>query len=307
MAALSNRIHGELGRMTGRIIKGIAGFYYIYVDEIGIVECRAKGIFRNRRIKPLVGDYVVLDILDEEKKLGNIVDVLERKSELLRPAIANADQAMIVFAVRDPDPTFNLLDRFLVLMLRQNIETIICFNKIDKISKHDLKLFQDTYKACGCKTVFISADKEEGISPMSALLKGKTTVLAGPSGVGKSTIMNLIQPKACMEIGSIGEKIKRGKHTTRHSELICVSKGTYLFDTPGFSSLSIEHMEKEELKNYFMEFHEYEEQCKYRGCAHLNEPDCAVKRALEYGKISSIRYENYKLIFEELKLEKNFK
>lgn len=292
--------------MQGKIVKGIAGFYYVYIIASGLYECKAKGVFRNQKIKPLVGDNVIIDIISEEEKTGNIIDVLERKNDLIRPTVANIDQALIIFATADPAPNLNLLDRFLIMMLKQQIETIICFNKKDIVSEKELRILEETYCKCGYQIVFTSTFTEDGITTLRELLRNKTTVLAGPSGVGKSSIINLLQPEANMETGDISTKIKRGKHTTRHSELFYAGDSTFIMDTPGFSSLYIMDMDKEELKNYFPEFQEYEENCRFHGCLHLNEPDCAVKQALKDDKISRIRYENYKVLFEELKNQKKY-
>ena len=292
--------------MQGKIIKGIGGFYYVYVNALGIYECKAKGIFRNRKIRPLVGDNVLIDIIDEKEKKGNINDILKRKNELIRPAVANVDQALVIFAVADPVPNLNLLDRFLIMMLKQKVDSIVCFNKRDIVSEKELRLLEETYIKCGYQVVFTSTLTEDGITTLLELLKNKTTVVAGPSGVGKSSIINIIQPDANMETGVLSEKIKRGKNTTRHSELFYVEDNTFIMDTPGFSSLYINKMEKEELKDYFVEFHEYEGDCKFNGCVHLHEPSCAVKNALKEGKISSIRYENYKELYEELKNQKKY-
>jgi ribosome biogenesis GTPase len=292
--------------MEGKIIKGISGFYYVYVKTFGLYECKAKGIFRNQKIKPLVGDNVTIDILDEAEKKGNITDILERKNELIRPAVANVDQALIIFAAADPNPNLNLLDRFLILMLKQQVDTVICFNKKDIVTEKELRLLEEAYLKCGYKVIFTSTYTEEGIGVLRELLKDKTTVLAGPSGVGKSSIINRIHPEANMETGVISEKIKRGKHTTRHSELFYLEDNSFMMDTPGFSSLYIAEMEKEELKDYFAEFLEYEESCRFNGCAHLNEPGCAVKQALMEGKISKVRYNNYIEIYGELKNQKKY-
>lgn len=292
--------------MTGKIIKGIAGFYYVYVENLGIIECKAKGIFRNQKIKPLVGDNVSIDLLDEAEKTGNITDVSGRTNELIRPAVANVDQALIIFAAAKPSPNLNLLDRFLILMQKQQVDTIICFNKKDIAEEKQLKLLEETYVSCGYKTLSTSTYTEEGIRTLTELLYGKTSVLAGPSGVGKSSIINKIHPDAGMETGTISTKIERGKHTTRHSELIYIGKDTYVCDTPGFSSLYLLDMEKEELKSYFPEFIPYEDYCRFNGCHHMNEPDCGVKEALGEGKISPVRYDNYKLLYEELKRQKKY-
>ncbi len=292
--------------MKGKIVKGIAGFYYVHVVDYGLYECKAKGIFRKRKIKPLIGDNVQIDVIDEKEKTGNIVEILPRENELIRPAVSNIDQAMVIFAAAEPNPNFNLLDRFLLLMGKQGVPVIICFNKRDIVKQKELDLLYHTYEKCGYEILFTSTYTEEGIEQVKEQLKGKTTVLAGPSGVGKSSMMNLLQPKANMETGEVSEKIKRGRHTTRHSEIIHIEGNTYVMDTPGFSSIWIDQFEKEELKDYFTEFLEFEPECKFKGCVHINEPICGVKRALEEGKISKIRYENYVNLYEELKEKRKY-
>lgn len=292
--------------MEGKIIKGISGFYYVYVKNFGLYECKAKGIFRNQKVKPLVGDNVIIDTIDETGKKGNITEILERKNELIRPAVANVDQALIIFAAADPNPNLNLLDRLLILMAKQQVDTIICFNKKDIVGEKELELLEIAYLKCGYKVVFTSTLTEDGIGTLGELLKDKTTVLAGPSGVGKSSIINRIHPDANMETGEISEKIRRGKHTTRHSQLFYLQNNAFIMDTPGFSSLYINDMEKEELKDYFAEFKEYAENCRFNGCVHLNEPGCAVKQALQEERISKIRYENYAEIYNELKNQKKY-
>lgn len=292
--------------MKGKIVKGIAGFYYVHVVDYGLYECKAKGIFRKRKIKPLIGDNVEIDVIDKKEKTGNIVEILQRENELIRPAVSNIDQAMVIFAAAEPNPNFNLLDRFLLLMGKQGVPVIICFNKRDIVKQKELDLLYHTYEKCGYEILFTSTYTEEGIEQVKEQLKGKTTVLAGPSGVGKSSMMNLLQPKANMETGEVSEKIKRGRHTTRHSEIIHIEGNTYVMDTPGFSSIWIDQFEKEELKNYFTEFLEFEPECKFKGCVHINEPVCGVKRALEEGKISKIRYENYVNLYEELKEKRKY-
>lgn len=292
--------------MQGKIVRGVAGFYYVNVEGAGIYECKAKGIFRNRKIKPLPGDNVELTVLDNMAMTGNIDEIIERKSELIRPAIANADQAVIVFAAAWPAPNLNLLDRFLVLMEQQGMETIICFNKKDQIEEGAQEALVRIYRNSGCKVLLASAKQEEGIAELEVLLKGKTTVLAGPSGVGKSTILNLLHPQANMETGDISKKIGRGRHTTRHSELFYLGGGTYLFDTPGFSSLSLGEMEKEELREYYPEFFPYTKECKYLSCLHDREPGCAIKEAISHGKIARERYENYLLLLGEIRNRKKY-
>ena len=292
--------------MQGKIIKGIAGFYYVHVVESGLYECKAKGVFRKEKIKPLVGDFVEIDILDEAEKKGNIVEILERKNELIRPAVANIDQALVVFAVTKPKPHFNLLDRFLIMMESKEIPVILCFNKKDIATEPEIRELKEIYGTCGYQMVFTSALEEENVDEVKALLHGKTTAIAGPSGVGKSSLINIFQPDANMETGSISEKIERGKHTTRHSELIWIEDNTYIMDTPGFSSLYTNAFEKEELKYYFREFTAFEGECKFIGCDHIHEPGCAIKQALEDGKIHPVRYKNYLEMYQELKDKRRY-
>ncbi len=292
--------------MQGKIIKGIAGFYYVHVEGRGTYECKAKGIFRKDHVKPLVGDDVMMDVLDEGERLGNISGILPRRSALIRPAVANVDQALIIFAIVKPDPNFNLLDRFLIRMERQNLPTIICFNKQDIASEQEKEALLQAYEACGYHVLFISALENEGVDRVRELLNGKTTTVAGPSGVGKSSLINQLAPRANMETGEISAKIARGKHTTRHSEIIALGEETYIVDTPGFTSLDISEITKEELGQYYPEFVQYEPYCKFSGCAHISEPSCGVKAAVTEGKISTVRYENYKILYQELKDKRRY-
>ena len=292
--------------MKGKIIKGIAGFYYVHDGRSKIYECKAKGVFRNRNIKPLVGDDVEFMVLDEKEGTGIIDAILPRKNKLIRPAVSNVDQAVVVFAVTEPLPNLNLLDRFLVMMERQEIPVIICFNKIDLSGGKEIEELRAIYGPAGYTLHFISTYEAAGLEKLHELIAGKTTVLAGPSGVGKSSITNFLQPEARMETGVVSEKIKRGKHTTRHSELFFVENGTYMMDTPGFSSMYIEDLEPNELKDYFPEFSEYEEECRFLGCIHVGEKVCGVKTAVADGKISRSRYDNYLLLYQELKDKRRY-
>ncbi|HKM35657.1 MAG TPA: ribosome small subunit-dependent GTPase A [Lachnospiraceae bacterium] len=292
--------------MQGKIIKGIAGFYYVHVENRGIYECKAKGIFRKDNLKPLVGDNVEIEVLDEEYKLGNIVMLSPRSNALLRPAVANVDQALIIFSITKPAPSLNLLDRFLIMMQQQDLPCIICFNKQDIADEMEQKALADAYENCGYRVIFVSALKESGMDELLDLLQHKTTTVAGPSGVGKSSLVNRLQNNTVMETGAISVKIERGKNTTRHTELISMGDGTYIMDTPGFSSLSLFDMEKEDLCAYYPEFDPYIQNCRFRGCAHINEPVCGVKVAVREGQISKIRYDNYVLLYEELKNTKKY-
>ena len=200
-----------------------------------------------------------------------------------------------------PEPNYNLLDRFLIMMKQQGLPCIICFNKRDIASKEERERIYDIYENSNCRVMFVSAMKKEGIDELQRVLDGKTTTVAGPSGVGKSSIINCLLKNKTMETGAISEKIERGKHTTRHSELLMISDRTYIMDTPGFSSLSLFDMEKEDLREYYPEFEPYKDSCKFLTCAHINEPVCGVKDALYEGKINRIRYDNYVAFYEELK------
>ena len=287
--------------MTGKIIKGIGGFYYVVCENDITYECKAKGVFRNRKIKPLVGDNVEIEILDEEKNLGNIEDILPRFNWLNRPAVANVDQTVIIFAVSAPAPNFNLLDRFLINMEQHEVPTVICFNKVDLEGFRQSEDICRSYTKSGYEVLFISAESGYGIDVLEAVIKGKTTVFAGPSGVGKSSTLNSLFPDANVQTGGLSEKIQRGKHTTRHSELMFVDDDTYIMDTPGFSSLFTEGIEAEDLKLYFPEIAAYTGTCKFNMCNHISEPGCLVKKAVSDGRISKMRYDDYVMIYNELK------
>ncbi len=293
--------------MTGKIIKGIAGFYYVYVEDKGLYECKAKGAFRKDKIKPLVGDDVEIDIISEEEMTGNVITILPRKSELIRPAVANVDQALLIFATKNPEPNLNLLDRFLCMMEEQELPIVICFNKEDLADESFEINMRRTYEAAGYQVIFCSAKLEQGIDGIREILKGKTTTVAGPSGVGKSSIVNMLTEGHSMETGEVSEKIGRGKHTTRHSELLYLGDDTYIMDTPGFSSLFVPKIEPVDLYRLFPEFIEPASYCKFTGCAHDKEPQCGVKDAVEAGEIASSRYENYLQIYSEMVNERNNK
>ena len=286
--------------LKGKIIKGIAGFYYVDTVESGIYACKAKGIFRKLGKKPLVGDNVEIEITHEKDREGSLVSIAPRSNELIRPAAANVEQALILFAMKSPDPNLVLLDRFLIYMDRKGIHSAICFNKQDLVDEEERKKLRDIYASCGYKVFFASFSSGEGIAEIKEFMAGKTTLLAGPSGVGKSTLTNACQSNVHMEIGEISRKLARGKNTTRHAELIPCGDATYIMDTPGFTSLLVEGIPKEEIRHYYAEFIPYEGKCRFDGCVHIHEPDCRVKEALDAGLISRIRYDNYCLIYEDL-------
>ncbi len=292
--------------MQGKIIKGIAGFYYVHGEDGEVYACRAKGIFRKDHYKPLVGDDVEITVLDEKDREGNLIRIFPRKSSLIRPAVANVDQAFVVFAMEDPKPNFALLDRFLIMMGKEGIPAVICLNKTDLAEEREVGRLRDIYEGCGYRVIPASVQKGEGLEEIREALRGKTTVVAGPSGVGKSSLTNLLQEEVQMETGEISRKLKRGRHTTRHSQIVPVAPGTYLVDTPGFTALYLSDMEEQELKDYFPEFARYEEKCRFQGCRHIREPDCAVKEALARQEISSLRYEDYLELYSELKEKRRY-
>ena len=286
--------------MEGKIIRGVGGFYYVHAKGT-VYECRAKGIFRKDGVRPLPGDLVEIAVLDETEKKGNLERILPRKNELIRPAVANVDQAMVIFAFDSPKPNFNLLDRFLVSMEQKGIPPVILFNKLDLAREGQREEIVGRYAPAGYRLLFVSAAQEKGMEEVRAALYGKTTTVAGPSGVGKSSLINRLQSEQLLQTGEVSEKIERGRHTTRHTQLLFVEEDTYILDTPGFSSIELYGIQKEGLGDFFPEIASRADGCRFAGCSHLTEPDCAVRKVLEEGKISADRYENYRLFYEELK------
>ncbi|MBC5628454.1 ribosome small subunit-dependent GTPase A [Clostridium sp. NSJ-6] len=280
--------------MKGKIIKGIGGFYYVKTSE-GLIECKARGKFRHKDMKPMVGDDVEIEVSNGK---GVIEEIFERKSQLIRPTVANVTQAFVVFAVKNPDINFDLLNRFLILCEHNNIEAIVCLNKVDLVSEEEKVAIKQKIVDIGYEVLYINAKKGIGVEKLREKLDNNETVLCGPSGAGKSTLINTLTEKYHMETGEVSEKIGRGKHTTRHSELIDVVGG-YIVDTPGFSTLEVNFIEKEDLRYSFPEFEEYNNLCKFRGCLHYKEPNCAVKKAVEEGKINKYRYDFYIRTLEE--------
>lgn len=292
--------------MTGKIIKGIAGFYYVLCEDGVLYECKARGVFRKDQKKPLVGDNVDIDIINKQEALGNIETILPRKNELIRPAVSNVDGALVVFSMTSPQPNLNLLDRFLIMMEQQGLTPILCFNKEDLVSNAEQEEIKRVYEKSGYQVCFTSAKSGEGLDMLKEGIKGKTYTIAGPSGVGKSTLINGLLDQSVMETGEISAKTERGKHTTRHSELLRVDENTFIMDTPGFTSLQVFDLQAEELKEYYPEFREYEGQCKYLGCTHTHEPACIVKQAVEDDIISKVRYQNYEQIYRELAQKRRY-
>lgn len=284
--------------MQGRIIKGIGGFYYVFTKE-GIFTCKAKGTFRKDKLKPLVGDVVEIEPLKDEPFVASITQIFDRVNEIVRPNVANVDQALIIFALKSPDPNFVTLDKMIIQYKKQGIPVIICFNKDDLVSKELTDEVASDYAKSGCKVYFTSAVTDEGIDELKEVLKGKTTTVAGPSGAGKSSLVNKLSNGIVMETGEISQKLSRGKHTTRHSEIIPLSDDTFIIDTPGFSSFEIMNIEPDELYKYYEEFFEYLS-CRFVPCSHTHEPDCGVKDAVDRGMISIRRYETYSYLYNEL-------
>ncbi|SHJ95225.1 ribosome small subunit-dependent GTPase A [Paramaledivibacter caminithermalis] len=283
----------------GIIVKGIGGFYYIKKGN-EVFECKARGKFRSKRIIPLVGDYVLFSY-DETTKQGVIEDILDRKIELIRPPVANVEQAIIVFSLKNPDPNIKLLDKILVMSEYHNLELKICINKIDLDNEKLLYEIIGIYKNTGYEVILCSTKKDIGIDRIKEVLKNKISVFAGPSGVGKSSILNKVQSGLKLKTGEISSKIKRGKHTTRHSELLQLDFGGWVVDSPGFTSLDIGYIDPEELGFLFPEFKQYMDHCKFTNCLHVNEPNCGVKNALKTGYISKERYNNYVDFLEQIK------
>lgn len=289
--------------MQGKIIKGIAGFYYVYAEDDVLYECKARGVLRSRRVSPLVGDNVTLTVIDSDNKKGSIEDILPRKNSLIRPAVANVDQALIFFAKNNPEPNLGLVDRLLITMEHQGIEPIIAFNKADleDSSEIDLVAEKAAYEAAGYPVIDVSVAQDEGLKDIYSKLGGKTTTLAGPSGAGKSSLINRLCPEAKMETGDISEKLGRGRHTTRHAEILVVNHGSFIVDTPGFTSYDINFIEANELQNYYHEFDDYIGECRFNTCSHTHEPGCSVTNAVDRGEISMLRYDRYVRFYNELK------
>ncbi len=282
---------------TGKIIKILGGFYYIYAKE-RIIECRARGSFRNDKIKPLVGDIADFRVPENEENLGYLENIHERKNYLVRPPVSNIDQSIVVFAVESPNPNFILLDKFIINSLKEKIEPIICINKIDLDEEKAVEIGK-SYEKSGFKVILTSKHIDETIDKIKNVLKNKTTVFAGPSGTGKSSLLNVVKPGLNLKTGEISRKLKQGKHTTRHVEMIEIIKNGWVVDTAGFSNLNLKGIDKYNLKDYYYEFDDY--YCKFNDCIHNKEPGCQVRKAVENNEISDLRYRNYLKILEDLK------
>ena len=289
--------------MRGKIIKGVGGSYSVNTQE-GIFNCNVRGIFRKKNITPTVGDVVVIDMLDTEEKTATITEIEERKNCLLRPRVSNIDQVILTFAAKDPAINIDLLDKFLLMAEREKLHAVICINKIDLATEESISHLKKTYEAIGYPVLSVSVETGMGFDKLLLLLEGKISVFAGPSGVGKSSIINRLAPHANMETGELSAKIKRGKHTTRHAELLELYHNgrvgsSYLVDSPGFTSLHLDSIEPDLLPELFAEFRPFAQQCRFHNCRHINEPGCVVKEQVEEG-ISLARYQRYVSISKEI-------
>ncbi|MEK5324706.1 ribosome small subunit-dependent GTPase A [Aeribacillus sp. FSL M8-0254] len=288
----------------GKIVKALSGFYYVLAEN-KLYQCRGRGVFRKNKISPLVGDEVIFQA--ENEKEGYILEILQRKNELIRPPISNIDQGILVFSAVSPDFSAKLLDRFLVLMEAKNIRPIICITKMDLIADHvideKIRQFAKDYKKIGYPVFLMTTKEPETVKQVIPYLKDSISVIAGQSGVGKSSMLNCLDNRLQLKTGEISDHLGRGKHTTRHVELISLGGGL-VADTPGFSSLEFTGIEAADLPNCFPEIKEFSIQCKFRGCLHQKEPKCAVKEAVENGDISTYRYEHYLQFLEEIKERK---
>lgn len=284
----------------GRIIKALLDQYLVKTDN-GRYKCSAKGLFRLQQITPLVGDRVFIEILDEEEKEGQITQICERKNELIRPKASNVDQVCVVYSRIRPRPDFLLIDKVIAAALMQGLFVILCENKIDLCEDNSYKEEMQGYELAGIPALSISAFKGINMVELAGLLSGKTTILAGQSGVGKSSIINNLDDSELMETGEVSKKNKKGKHTTRHAELIELENEGYIIDTPGFSNHDLPQMRADELKWYYPEFVPLEGGCRFSGCLHLKEPGCVIKQAVEEKRIGAGRYERYIQLFDILK------
>lgn len=294
-------------RYEGRIIKALSGFYYVRRSGIGdVYQCRARGLFRKDNMSPLVGDKVLIQITDTKDMEGNVEEILPRSSELKRPAVANIDLVLVIFAAKNPAPNLNMLDRILVELEHLGLSAVICFNKKDLVSDEKRKALTEIYRNTGYPIVWTDAKSGASVDEIRSLLRGHLAVVAGPSGAGKSTLINSLAGTVVMETGEVSKKIRRGRQTTRHTEIVFLEEHTYICDTPGFSSLNLLEITPVGLTDCFPEFREGAACCRFAGCAHISEPDCGVKALLQDKLISQERYDSYRLIYDELSSQNSY-
>lgn len=288
--------------MTGRIIKALSGFYYVYDYASGIIyACRARGVFRKNNLHPLVGDEAGFVITHEQDREGNIEKILPRTSAMERPPVANCDLALLVTSVHTPDINFSLIDRYLVCLQYAGLTPVLVFSKSDLNERDDEEEIKKVYKGSGFEMHFISVEDNSGIDEIRQTIEHHVSTVAGPSGAGKSSLLNALTGQKTLETSDVSEHTGRGRQTTRHTELVALSSDTFICDTPGFSTVYLPKIRENELKDYYPEFVELQDGCRFRGCVHINEPSCAVKAAVEAGEISRVRYENYCRSYDELK------
>lgn len=277
-------------RITGRIVKGVGGNYHVSTKN-GLYICQARGLFRKEGISPLVGDYVEIDIVDNEKKAGYLQKIMPRTNSLIRPKIANIDQVVLVSAVVPPI-NLEVVDGFLVYCQEQGVDVVFCINKVDLDEAKDYRAIVQAYARARYKVLCVSAKGGHGLNELGIAMQGKTSIFAGPSGVGKSSLLNALYPQCSLDVGGLSDKIQRGKHTTRHTLLLAVAEDTFVIDSPGFTSFSIAHIDKSRLAQCYPEFTPYLQGCYYIDCMHVHEHDCAIKE--QVGKtIDPGRYERY--------------
>lgn len=288
--------------MRGIIVKGIGGFYYVS-DGNKIYRCKARGIFKKDDFIPMVGD----EVLVEENPMGDgtIYEFLPRKNQLVRPPIANVDAVAVVVSVANPEPNLSTLDRFLVMAEKNRVEIILCVNKIDLDNNEHLKKLNDIYGRI-YPIVQVCGLTGRGLEHLKGLLQFKKVAFAGPSGVGKSTLIRLLNPKAVVETGKVSDRTGRGKHTTRHVEIFTTDFGGMIFDTPGFTSFNVLEAEPEELQFLYPEMQQFLGECKYDNCRHIKEPDCRIRLAVETGEISASRYASYVEQYTEVAQKKHY-
>lgn len=286
--------------IEGIIIRGVGGNYYVDTGT-EIIECRARGLFRLKNIKPLVGDKVLIRLTEEDEKQGYIEEINERTNEMVRPPVANAEQLLIFLAVTNPEPSFLLLDKLIIAAETNNLKPVICFNKSDLVDEDLMEEYENIFVNTDYRVVFTSIKNENSILELKNILKDKLSVFSGPSGVGKSSIMNAVQPDFQLKTGEISDKLKRGKHTTRHAEIYKLDFGGYVVDTPGFSSFELEGIGEYDLKEYYPEIKKFDSGCRFDDCLHYKEPNCVIKESVNEGLISNTRYNNYVRLLEEIR------
>ncbi len=286
----------------GTVIKGIGGFYYIRT-ELGVIEAKGRGLLKKDGDIILVGDEVLVE--DSQNYTYVIKEILERKNSFIRPPISNIECLVIVFAPSNPEPNYRVIDKLLIISEMKQVDTVICVNKSDLLSEDKkneiLSIYGKIYPV-----IFTSARDRDGVEKLLTAIEGKKTAFAGASGVGKSTLVNELTPKAKMQTGEISLKSKRGKHTTRHVEILEAIYGTYIYDTPGFTSIDIGDIKEADLSEGYIEIYDYGQKCKFEDCSHINEPRCMVKKMVDEGVIHKSRYNSYLQNMSELKSKKRY-